>query len=93
MKITSESGSLQTRRPKDALRLNDLQPGDVFRFAKGAAHNIYIMSDESHFHINGASEYHDFGHNPYVILYPDAELTLGSPISTLSELDERNGKE
>jgi hypothetical protein len=71
--------------------LDDLQPGDVFRFKRGRSDNIYIMGSEgNHFHVNGATEYLNgspYGASPFVLLYPDAELMLGTPVETKAERD------
>lgn len=79
MIIKRNGTTINTRVPKNALRFEDLQPGDVFRFRRGKEENIYIKGEfGGHFHINGNREYdEDNGVNPAVILYPDATIDLG----------------
>lgn len=80
MKIVNSAGEVKnTRVPENALKISDLHPGDVFRFRNGSENNIYIMGMfHNYFHLLGNQEYQSEGqYDKYVILYPDAFLTLG----------------
>lgn len=88
MEIRQDGNIINTRAPKNALRLDDLQPGDVFRYRRGQKENVYVMGEfGEHFHLNGNSVYHDGGNNPLVILYPEATLELGEGIDIQVEED------
>lgn len=89
MKIEIKGEVIETRIPKNHLRFSDLQPNDVFRFARGAERNIYLMGHHGeHLHITGAREYYDAHDDTPVILYPNATLNLGDEVRLRGEVED-----
>jgi hypothetical protein len=60
MKIVKTDGQiLETSKAPNLLRLIDLSPGDIFRYARGKVDNIYIKGLTSSFLLTANTEYQD----------------------------------
>ena len=79
MKIVNKHGEVLIDTEDKFLQIKDLEPGDVFRYVRGADHNIYVIGRNNDiFHLSGSSRY-SIDRNAFspVIWYPDAHLVLG----------------
>ena len=97
MKVRNAAGVVLTQTDEDlrAMRLKHVRPGDIFRYVRGKAHNIYLMlADRSVAQLGRGVRVFDNGHpETLVAVFPDAELVLGDSEKTMltdGELEKFN---
>ena len=89
MKISKDGMTIIVSARGPGLKLRDVKPGDVFRFANGSPLNLYVMGqDESYFFLTGSEEFTGRGANSArVVIYPNAEMELGEECYTQEALE------
>lgn len=95
--FTHEGKQLPTDFPADQLRLSQVKPGQVFKYVRGKDHNIYIMGHHSLcFLLSQSTVFSDqtFGAagDAPVVIFPDARMDLGTPVSSAKALEELTGQ-
>lgn len=87
MIIRGKNFTVDTREHENAMTFGDLKPGDVFSYVRGREDNIYVKGVNTIFLLSSNREIieeierigRSVSSKSPVILYPDAELLLGTP--------------